>query len=38
MDPGSSATPGATPASAPADGAKADPMQGLLDSMKNEKK
>ena len=38
MDPGSSATPGAAPASAPADGAKADPMQGLLDSMKNEKK
>jgi hypothetical protein len=38
MDAGSSAAPGAAPASAPAEAAKEDPMKGLLDSLKNEKK
>ena len=38
MDAGGASAPGAVPASAAADGAKADPMRDLLDSMKNEKK
>jgi len=38
MDAGGASAPGAAPSSAPADGAKADPMQDLLDSMKSEKK
>jgi TRAP-type mannitol/chloroaromatic compound transport system permease large subunit len=38
MDAGSGTAPGAAPASAPADSAKDDPMKGLLESMKNEKK
>ncbi len=38
MDAGSGTAPGATPASAPAESAKDDPMKGLLESMKNEKK
>ncbi len=38
MDAGSSAAPGAAPASAAAESAKDDPMKGLLDSLKNEKK